>query len=111
MNKPAVEKAPITAASSRPDHCSYTNDVARGPKPCQAAPAAKNLTCRIKTQLPRPTVHKAGNALQRGMVPLARLYTNGIFRSVRRKILQRNEDSGEHDAEHDAPDRQRQSLR
>jgi len=39
---------------------SYTNDVARGRKPCQAGANAKFSDCRIKTHLPRTLVHKAG---------------------------------------------------
>jgi len=50
--------------------CSYTNDVARGRKRCQAAPAAKGPTCRIIPHLPRRSVHKASSALQRGIAGL-----------------------------------------
>src|SRR6185436_2266875 len=83
--------------------CSYTNDVARGPKSCQAASVAKNRGCRIKTHLPRPSVHKAGSALQRGIAPLARSYTNGIFRAASSAMFAAQRRLREHDAEHDAP--------
>jgi hypothetical protein len=44
--------------------------------------------------LPRIPVYKAGNALQRGIARLARLYTNGIFRRRPARSLQRNEGLG-----------------
>ena len=73
-----------------PGICSYTNDLARGPKAVKRRAEAKNRRCRIKTQLPPASVHKAGNALQRGTRTLARLYTNGIFRRRSARRLQRN---------------------
>jgi nicotinate dehydrogenase subunit A len=79
MNKPAIEAADHGRGLAARSFCSYTNDVARGPKSCQAAPAAKKSDCRKIIRLPCHAGHKAGNAAARDRA-LARLYTNGIFR-------------------------------
>src|SRR5581483_2202409 len=55
-------------AERRPGgHRSYTNDLARTSKACQAAPGAKSWLCRIINQLPSTVVHKASKRVQCGM--------------------------------------------
>src|SRR5262249_15320767 len=64
--------------------CSYTNDVARHSRDCQAATGGKNALCRIITHLPTVFVRKQGTRVCTAKcAPLARLYTNGTVRYLR----------------------------
>jgi nicotinate dehydrogenase subunit A len=73
--------------------CSYTNDVARVPKNCQAV-------WQRKSPLPNKSSIALQSCLQTrqtaslGEARLARLYANGIFARVYRDVLQRNQRVG-----------------
>jgi hypothetical protein len=98
MNKPDLGRHSVIPRFSHRAYRSYTNNPARELETCQAAFAAKNRDCRIKTHLPRFLVHKSGNALQCG--------TPGLH--VCTQTLSSPSDLGEH--HHDAPDRQWQET-
>src|SRR4051812_2973637 len=86
MNKPArLGGADHIRIAAERSICSYTNDVARGRKPCQAGGIAKKPGCRIKTHLPRAVVYKAGS----GRAPF-RSKRNGALSFVLTRFLHAN---------------------
>ena len=66
--------------------CSYTNDVARGRKRCQAAPATKRPTCRIIPHLPCCSVHKASRCCSAGSRGLHVCTQTVSFGSIQRVV-------------------------
>src|SRR5215217_3561363 len=92
MNKPAISVgADYNRLAAERSICSYTNDVARGRKSCQAAANTKNRVCRIKTHLPPPIVYKAGKVRRRGTPRLHVCIQTVSSKGIPHDILQRNQ--------------------
>src|SRR6266576_4307999 len=79
--------------SRRLAFCSYTNDVARMSKNCQACLEAKKPRCRIKVQLPWYPVYTPGRSLRLGR-PACTFVCKRYLRKGLSRCLQRNQRAG-----------------